>query len=132
MYQKLEQNLTELNQEQKELNQEQKELILEHKELDENIDNIKLSQYIIIGIALVITIIVFIYNYIKKRKIYSEKFDTLKFIFGQNVCKNDESMSKLSNIGETSITSKTSKSSDKGDTGNISKSSDTSYGNDNI
>ena len=58
-------------------------------ELNKNINNVKLSQYIIIGIALLITIIGFILYYKEKKEEYGEGWSTLKFIFGNNKCKNN-------------------------------------------
>jgi hypothetical protein len=82
--------LNEENEEKEELNEEKKELYEEQKQnqikLNKTIDNIKLSQYIIISITFIITIIGFIYYYISKKKKYQKNWDTLTFIFGKNKC----------------------------------------------
>ena len=101
-------NQIELNEEKEELNEEKKELYEEQKQnqikLNKTIDNIKLSQYIIISITFIITIIGFIYYYISKKKKYQKNWNTLTFIFGKNKC-----MFNNNNNKELDETSKTSK-----------------------
>ena len=106
-------NQIELNEEQKELNKEQKELIEEQKQnqikLNKTIDNIKLSQYIIISITFLITIIGFIYYYIGKKKKYKQNWNTLTFIFGNNTCKFNDNNKELKSVRD--VPSKTSDTS---------------------
>jgi hypothetical protein len=99
-------NQIELNEEQKELNEEQKELYEEQKQnqikLNKTIDNIKLSQYIIISITFLITIIGFIYYYISKKKKYQKNWNTLTFIFGKNKCMFNNNNKELDETSKTS------------------------------
>ena len=88
LYQELEKE-QKLEKDQKQQEIEQKELDQKLIELEKYINNIQLSQHIIIGSALVITIIGFIYYYIEKKREYKDNWNSLKFIFGKNVCDNN-------------------------------------------
>lgn len=79
----------ELEKEQKDISQEQEKLKQE-QELEQDINNVQLTQHIIIGSALVITIIGSIYYYFAKKKEYSKDWDALTFIFGNIDCKNNK------------------------------------------
>lgn len=99
LYQQQEKKLTELDQDKKELDQEQ-------IELNKNIDKIKLSQYIIIGIAFAITIIGFIYYYSEKRREYGKQradgieWNTLTFMLGDIKCNKNKDGSVLIKPGD--------------------------------
>jgi len=63
----------------------------------QKINNLKISQTILITVALIITFFGNILYYRDKRIEYTDNWNTLKFIFGNNVCKNNGIMKQWNN-----------------------------------